>query len=201
MHTTQQFFAGADEGYTPAGLEEHHHTNVATGSGSWYRGPLDERGFPMATMADGTPNGYYLATFDGSDYALCYKGARLPADYQLAIIAPAVVSSAATGDTEVIVNVFAGNAKTKVRMRVRDQADWVTMDQTRRTNPEYAALRARDAAQPRPGQPALPEPVVTTHLWAAPLPADMPPGVHVVEVEATDLFDRTDRAFHLLEVE
>ena len=207
MHTTQQFFAGADEGYKPEAKTEHHHANVATGSGSWFRGPIDEQGFPVATMSDGTPNGYVVATFDGRDYSLRYKAARMPADYQMAIHAPLEVEAAAAGNTEIVANVFQGNEKSRVRLRVRsngsgknDAGDWTTMEQRPGRDPGYVALHRRDAALPTPGQNRLPDPVLTTHLWVGKLPADLSPGVHVVEVETTDMFGQKDRAQRLIEV-
>lgn len=200
MHKTRQFFANEDDGYAPDAHTDHHHANVATGSGSWYNGPLDEQGFPMTTMADGAPNGYLLATFDGHDYSLRYKAARMPKGYQMAIHAPSEVGADQVGGTEVIVNVFGGNEKTRVRMRIRGFGDWFAMQQTERVDPAYVALRNRDIATPTPGQGKLPEPALTPHLWAAMLPANLPPGVYALEVEATDMFDQTDRAFHLIDV-
>ena len=38
-------------------------------------------------------------------------------------------------------------------------------------------------------------------MWAANLPANLPAGVHVLEVESTDMFDQVDRGIHLIEVE
>jgi hypothetical protein len=54
-------------------------------------------------------------------------------------------------------------------------------------DPSYAAgFLAQDAAdRPAPG-PRLPDPAVCYHLWRGLLPADLPPGGHVLLVRATD---------------
>lgn len=200
MHTTQQFVSDADDGYAPEAGTEHLHVNVGTAAGSWFNGPLDEQGLPMTMMADGSPNGYVIATFDGHDCSLRYKAARMPDNYQMAIHAPAEVTADQLGNTEVLVNVFGGNEKTHVRMRVRSHGDWIDMQETQRTDPSYAALYRRDLAHPTPGQGVLPEPVQTPHLWVAKLPQGLQPGIYALEVETTDLFGQTDRAFHLIDV-
>ncbi|MCA9236703.1 MAG: calcineurin-like phosphoesterase family protein [Planctomycetales bacterium] len=200
-HFNQDDFAGEADGYHPHGGGEHHHHNTATGSGSWYRGPKDEAGIPMTAMADGAPNGYVIATFKGNDYKLRYKAARMPADYQMSIHAPEVIPAADTA-AEVLANVFNGNGHSTVRMRVRGHGDWIPMKNVRRPDPAFAAAKVHDDpiadAEKRTKMPA---PLETPHMWAANLPADLPPGVHVVEVEATDMFDQVDRGIHLIEVE
>ncbi|MCH8841113.1 MAG: calcineurin-like phosphoesterase C-terminal domain-containing protein [Planctomycetes bacterium] len=200
-HINHHEFAGAEQGYTPEAATEHHHHNVATGSGSWYRGPLDEQGFPVTTMADGAPNGYILATFQGNEYRLRYKGARKPANYQLAIHAPEVVSSERSDAAEVVVNVFNGNERSRVRMRVRGHGDWTRMEQSPRTDPAYAAAQERDVVVAGDRRKPLPEPKLTEHIWVAKLPAGLSVGMHVLEVEATDMFSQTDRGIRIVEVE
>lgn len=200
-HFQQADFAGEEHGYHPPGGGEHHHHNTATGSGSWYRGPKDETGLPMTAMADGAPNGYVIATFNGNDYKLRYKAARMPADYQMAIHAPEVIPADATA-AEILVNVFNGNGRSQVRMRVRGHGDWVAMNNVRRADPAYGAMKAADDPQAETAvRTKLPAPIETPHMWAANLPADLPAGVHVLEVESTDMFDQVDRGIHLIEVE
>ena len=200
-HINRHDFAGAEQGYTPEAATEHHHHNVATGSGSWYRGPLDEQGFPVTTMADGAPNGYILATFKGSEYRLRYKGARKPANYQLAIHAPEVICGKCDDAALIVVNVFNGNERSRVRMRVRGHGDWIRMEQSPRTDPAYAAAQERDVVAAGDKRRPLPEPKVTEHIWVAKLPAGLPVDMHVLEVEATDMFGNVDRGIRIIEVE
>ncbi len=200
-HINHHDFMGADEGYAPEAATEHHHHNVATGSGSWYRGPLDEQGFPVTTMADGAPNGYILATFKGNEYRLRYKGARKPANYQMVVHAPEVIRGDRDEATEIVVNVFNGNERSRVRMRVRGHGDWTSMEQSPRPDPAYAAAYERDVIAAGDDRRPLPDAKVTEHIWAAKLPKSLPAGMHVLEVESTDMFDQTDRGIRIIEVE
>ncbi len=200
-HFNHHAFLGTEEGYHPeGGTGEHHHHNVATASGSWYRGPLDEGGFPVTTMADGAPNGYILARFKGSDYQLRYKAARMPENYQMAIRTPDVVDQRDTGATEIVVNVFNGTEKSKVRMQVRGQKGWRAMQRSPGVDPFYDKMHQRDVALAGADRRPLPGARLTQHLWRAHLPADLPVGVYVLEVEAIDMFGQVDRGIRLIEV-
>jgi len=197
-HINRHFFSGSEDGYTPKAGTDHHHHNVGTASGSWYRGPLDETGIPCTTMRDGSPNGYVLATFDGTGYKLRFKAARMPAGHQMNIIAPEVVD--ADESAEILVNVFNGSDKSTTRMRIAT-SDWITMDQCERNCPCYEVLYKRDVANRTEGRKTLPGPVKTPHLWTANLPSGLPEGVHVLEVETTDMFGQQDTGKTLLRVE
>ncbi|MDC0936836.1 calcineurin-like phosphoesterase family protein [Pirellulales bacterium] len=200
-HFNQHDFAGPAHGYQPKHGGEHHHHNVVTGSGSWYRGPIDEQGFPTATMADGSPNGYIVATFRGSKYRLRYKAARMPESYQMAIHAPEVLPAADTAG-EVLANVFNGSKNSRVKMRVRGHGDWIVMQPTRRADPGFAAARKHDEPlAEREGRTQYPAPLETPHMWTARLPAGLSAGVHILEVQSTDMFDQVDRGIRLVEVE
>lgn len=199
-HFNHHNFAGAEEGYTPDAATEHHHHNVATGSGSWYRGHLDEEGFPVTTMSDGAPNGYILATFSGNQYRLRYKGARKPDNYQMAIRAPDVVCANCEEPTEIVVNVFNGNERSKIRMRLRGHGDWIAMQQSPRPDPVYAESQKLDVAEAADDRIPLPNPQLTEHIWVADLPAELPVGMHVLEVESTDMFGTVDRGIRIIEV-
>lgn len=200
-HFNHHAFAGRSEGYTAEDGAEHHHHNVATGSGSWYRGPLDEQGFPVTTMSDGAPNGYILATFRGNEYRLRYKAARLPAEYQMAIHTSEVVASECSEQSEVVANVFNGTERSQVRMRVRGHGDWIAMRNSPRRDPLFQAAHERDVAAAGETRKPLPEAATTWHIWAAPLPAGLPPGMYILEVEATDMFGQTDLGKRILDVQ
>jgi len=200
-HINDHKFAGSEDGYTPTEETEHHHHNIVTGSGSWWRGIVDTRGIPLTPMADGAPNGYIIATFRGNEYRLRYKGAHMPGDYQIAVHTPDVVDVADTAKTKVVANVFNGNSKTKVRMRVRGHGEWLPMQHLPQTDPAYAAAHKRDKATDDGKRAILPAPKVSGHIWSAQLPAGIPRGVHVLEVESTDMFDQVDQGIRLIDVD
>ncbi|TWU23764.1 calcineurin-like phosphoesterase C-terminal domain-containing protein [Bythopirellula polymerisocia] len=200
-HFTHQHFSGKEDGYTSDAGGEHHHHNVATGSGSWYKGPQDVQGLPDTTMADGAPNGYILATFKGHDYQLRFKGARMPAEYQMAIQAPEVIAAKDTVPTKIVVNVFNGNEKSKIRMRVRGHGGWQVLPQTPGYDQAYQTYQAHNRDTEREENRVLPEAKFTRHLWSAPLGVALEPGFYVLEVEATDMYGQKDHGVRLIEVE
>ena len=200
-HINEHYVAGPEDGYRPASGSLHLHHNVATGSGSWYRGPHDEQGFPVTTMRDGTPNGFIKAIFEGNRYRERFKASRMPADYQMAIHAPSVISPTETGQTVVLVNVFNGNKKSTVTLRIDKKGDWLRMQQRPQQDPGYTALRAQNFACPPPGRRVLKhEAIVTPHMWETTLPPGLPVGVHVLEVESTDMFGQKEHGTRLIEV-
>ena len=198
-HFNHHQFVGAKEGYDSDQGNEHHHHNVSTGSGSWYGGPKDDLGFPITTMADGAPNGYIKATFKGNEYRLRYKAARLPADHQMLIHTPEVIDG--EQPSEVVANVFNGNKYSKVKMRVREQTSWIAMEQSPRLDPTFSEFHRRDKSAERGARRPISEPRMTAHIWAADLPAGIPRGSYVLEVQSTDMFDNVDKGIRIIEVE
>jgi len=203
-HIQRMRYSGASEGYTPG--TEHLHANLVTTSGSWYRGALDELGIPQTTMRDGAPNGYTILSIDGTEYALRFKAARRPADYQMNIHVPSRIEAEALGGTEVVANVFAGSAKSVVRMRVVDEAGdtvsgWSEMGRDARIDPFYAELKALEAGETPPTGRPLPRPIMSSHVWVNPLPGELEPGFYVVEIETTDAFGQTFRGERAVWVE
>ncbi len=76
-HTTEQSVKG--ESY--AGWHKHtgvdkapfHLIIVGAVSASWWAGDLNDHGVPHATQRLGTPRGYYIFDFDGTDYRDTYR--------------------------------------------------------------------------------------------------------------------------------
>ena len=158
-----------------------------TVSGSWWSGATDERQIPHTTCTDGTPNGYSIISFDGTKYALDYRPAGRPEDYQLQIQAPDVVSTAAEEETTIFVNVFNGSSRSRTEMRV-DSGDWTTMEHTVRNDPYYEQTYAIDAALTNKPWRTMSAPRPSSHLWMSPLPKGLSTGSHLIQVRSTDMF-------------
>ena len=152
-------------------------------------------------MRDGVPNGYVIATFTGNQYKLRFKAARMPSEYQMAIHAPASIAVSRVAASEILANVFNGNKHSTVKMRVRGVGDWITMTRTQRKDPAYVAMFKRDLADEDRPHRVLPEPVATPHMWVANLPVGILPGVHILEVESTDMFGHVDHGIRLIHVD
>lgn len=125
----------------------------------------------------------------------------MPEDYQIAVHTQEVVDVADTAAAQVVANVFNGSAKNKVRMRVRGHGDWITMDRIPQTDPAYEAAYQRDVATADGKRDVLPAPRISGHIWSAQLPAAIARGVHILEVESTDMFGQVDRGIRLIDID
>jgi hypothetical protein len=196
-HNQQHVFIGKDAGWR--GATPHHHLINATSCGSWWRGAPDELGIPHATMSDGAPNGYSIVTFDGSDYSIEFKAARRPANCQMHIFAPDEVAAADAANTDVFVNVYAGSEKSVVEMRF-DDGTWRRLEQVRRPDPFYVALKESEKAERPPNGKTLPGPSGSSHLWTGKLPPTPAKGAHTIQIRTTDMFGHTYDATRVIRV-
>lgn len=185
-HQQVHFFFDPATGWNGEG--EHHHMICGTVCGPWWSGAPDEYGIPHATMVDGTPNGYFFITFDGNEYSIEYKAARAPASFQMNIYAPDEISAADAGDTDVIVNVFAGSDKSTVEMKLGEDGEWVPMRRMLMLDPYIRKIKeAEESDSPPPGR-KLSRQDPTGHIWMKKLPRDPTPGVYVIYVRTIDMF-------------
>jgi hypothetical protein len=148
-HFMQHVFFGPEQGWNAQ--QPLHQLINATACGSWWSGPLDEVGLPPATMADGAPNGYSLVTFDKDSYSIRFKAARRQADYQMNIFAPDEVATGDAAPTELLVNVFAGSARSVVEMQIDGAGSWVRLEAIKRPDPYLVRMKELEKAQNPPG--------------------------------------------------
>ncbi len=188
-HYQRHVFHDAADGWQ--GAQPLHEYNVAAASGSFWGGPPDAAGIPIATMWDGTPHGYAVLSFNGvAAPAIDYRPAREPADHQIGLYAPDTVAPR-LGYVSFFANVFNGHDGWTVEARVDDRV-WSKITRVLEWDPAYAKLYlTQDSrAVPFAGR-RLPDPTVCYHLWRGYLPADLPAGVHTIEVRASDPAGRT----------
>ncbi|MCC5822553.1 MAG: calcineurin-like phosphoesterase family protein [Phycisphaerales bacterium] len=190
-HIQRHFFLGSDDGYVNPENPTHHHYNVGTASGTWWRGRTNVRGVPHAMMRDGTPNGFAVLTVEGNRYSIRYRAAGFPDDYQMNIHAP----DHASGGEAFSVNVFNGSERSRVEFRITGLTDWTPMEHDPQPDPLYAAI-VEEETPPAPGRRPLSRPMEANHIWAATLPSDLTPGTHWLEVRSTDMFAQVDTARH-----
>lgn len=188
-HYHKQVFMSAVEGWRQE--KPHHHVNLGTTSGSWYCGPLDARGIPSSTMRDGTPNGYAFVDFDQNTYRLRWKSAGLPADKQMLVTAPKVMSATVRYTMDFYVNFFMGVPTDTVRYRI-NEGEWKNMRHSLEPDPAYVKewliqYDSETLVAPK----SLPAPIDSSHLWKSRMPNDLPPGEYVLEIEATDQWGQT----------
>ena len=212
-HTTQHVWIGEEDGYR--GEEAFHHHVLTTVSGSWWSGPFDAQALPISVQRDGTPRGYHRMHVDGKDLRVTFKAAGRPESHQMRIMVDAAhhgprggyrdfrpgelydgrINQDQVAAAAVVVNLFDGGPRSKVRFQVDDGA-WADMRRVPTFDPSYLEWAERHAAAIKPW--VAPEP--STHLWIADLPDDLRPGTHLVSVAATDEFGSTHHGHKVLEV-
>lgn len=186
QHYHEHQFLGEQQGWR--GSQPHHHLICVTVSGSWWSGAKDERGIPHTTMADGAPNGHAVLSFNGRGYHIDFQGAGT--DDSMGIRVPDVVARDQIDATEVCVNVYNGNIKTKVRMNVQGTDEWIELEKRVAIDPFYQRIWEDEQKFNPPIEPKLTRPKPSSHVWFGKLPSDLPEGMHILNVEATDMHGR-----------
>lgn len=195
----------------------HHHFNVGTTSGSWWRGYKNEVDVPMTMMRDGTPNGYAMIAFNGVDYLIDWKVAGSPESHQMNIHVPRGILAGSADTTLLTVNFFNGCEQSDVEYRVEGLTSWKTMTKISKFDPYYLKVYERWenlkylevpekwendpqlVNKPNIGRP-ISNPQASAHLWEADLGTDWPVGRHVIEVRAKDRNGRTYQAIKTFRV-
>lgn len=196
------------------GDAKHHHHVLSAVSGSWWSGPFDVRGIPVALAADGAPNGCHVLSIDGNQATMQLIPAHYPARGQMRIMvetqnhasAPEVLRTyrvgallggpiprEATDAANLLVNLFDGGPRSTVSFSVAGGGH--AMERVARLDPFVQEVYARNADTKKPW--VKPEP--SSHIWQARLPA-LPAGTHRIAVTAHDEYGRAHEASLLLEV-
>lgn len=195
LHMVYHHFLGEEFGWPNA--EPLHHLVTSTVSGTWWGGPKDDRGIPVAMQRDGVPNGYHIFTFEGAHYRETIRGFGVDRETQLRVEAPVgAVRVAELAGTELIVNVFSGNSRNRVEARVNGGA-WFRMENVTGPSPTFESLLARHPETFGASIRAIP----TNHLWSAPIPqALQTPGVHRIDVRTVDAYGQIHAGASVVEV-
>ena len=210
-HTNEHWYLDRADGGA------HHHHVLAAVSGSWWSGPFDERGIPVALESDGSPNGFHILSIDGPRYETTLVPARDPSRGQMRIMLdsqlhrgdPEVlaevmpgtllngpIAQAAAGSTRVVVNLFDGGPKSTVTMTLGRSGKPVPLAKVERLDPFVQEVYGRNAAVKKPWV----KPDIVSHLFQATLPADLPVGTHRIAVVARDEYGRSHTGGMVLEV-
>ena len=106
-HTTEHHHFGRGDGFDRN--VPHHHQVLTAACGSWWSGPLDSTGVPVADSRDGTPKGFHVLSVDGNQYSTRYAPFGPVTDPDMRII----VDHAGL-ESEIFVDVFDGDLRTRV---------------------------------------------------------------------------------------
>ncbi|NOZ63062.1 MAG: metallophosphoesterase [Calditrichaeota bacterium] len=194
MHIIEHYFLDEKMGWQ--GSEPLHEMLCAAGCGAWWSGPKDYRGIPLATEEDGTPNGYHIFTFSDANYSEKFKPASKPATEQMRISYPrGVMNSDSLRYKKIIVNVYDGSEKSVTQFSL-DNAPWLKMTREKFKDPYFDLLYSL----PQKNTPSWINPKAASHIWTAPLPEDLPKGIHKIIVKTSDQFGNSYQAARIFEV-
>lgn len=212
-HTNEHWYFGADEGFS-AGA--HHHHVLAAVSGSWWSGPFDARGVPMALESDGSPNGFQILAVDGTHYETtlipahdCTRGQmrimvesqihgedkEVTRDYRAAALLGSPISADLAQSARVVVNFYDGGPRSKLMLAVGAD-EFAPMQRVERLDPFVEDVYERNNATKKPWVQAG----KSGHVWQSPLPPDLKPGTYRLLVRATDEYGRAHEGSMVLEV-
>ena len=201
MHATEHQYLPLGRGHV-----EHHHQSLAAISGSWWSGPYDHRGRPLALGVDGCPPGFHMLEIDGTQYATRFVPLA-PQESQWRTVlarctpcrdtgANVIDGAVAKSDApcEVAVNVFDGGPRTRVRLRMPG-GEWQSMQRVRKPDPFMLDHFAKAGGVRHDWVKAE----TCEHLWTTPLQAHEP-GLHRAQIEVTSEFGHTMRDFKVVEL-
>jgi hypothetical protein len=196
----------------------HHHFNVGTTSGSWWNGMRNETDVPHTMMRDGTPNGYSIIKFKGTEYIIDWKVAGSSEDHQMNIHTPRGIKKNSGDTTLLTVNFFNGGEESRVYYKIKGIDGWEEMQRVEKPDPYYLMINQRWknlnklnvydlwkadtslADEVFPGT-RMPWPQKSTHIWEANIGTDLPAGRHIIEVKAKDRYGRSFTDFHSIRVD
>ncbi len=212
-HTNEHWYFTAADGF--AGGTHHHHILAAV-CGSWWSGPFDARGIPMALQSDGTPNGFHMLSVDGAAYTTTLVPAHDPSrgqmrimldsqvqgpdkevirDYHTGALLAGPLAADRLASTRLVVNLFDGGPRSKVEVSIGG-SPYKAMTKTERLDPFVVEVYARNQDSKKPWVEAG----RSSHIWQVTLPGSLEPGTHKVAVRATDEYGRSHASSMVLEV-
>jgi hypothetical protein len=204
MHLTEHHYLGADAGF--AGGTPHHHHVLTAASGGWWSGAKDVRGIPAADAEDGSPNGYHLLIVEGANYhtrfvpAAGKSGAQLRASIERLVPGTPRAGPLSPADVEhceLVANVFDGGPATRVRYSIAGVTrEPRPMQRVTSPDPHMVRVFADQRALQKPWMRAL----SSSHIWRAPMPTALRPGVYCALVQADDEYGRPLQCHLLFEV-
>lgn len=165
--------------------------------GNWWVGEKDWQGIPTALMQCGTPRGYFVLDFEGSDYCFRYKGVGLDENRQMDIwihgsdtLDRRVEAFRELPGNTVIANIYGGSDSTKVWMQV-DQGIWQPMQRVKLVAPYVSRLNTWNKEKIYPTRisrrGALRQ-QASPHLWQGYLSGSLLPGIHTLRIRGEDRF-------------
>jgi hypothetical protein len=177
MHTTEHAYLAVKDD----SVQTHHHHVLAAICGSWWSGPDDYKGMPLAMGCDGCPSGYHMLSIDGAGYTTTFHALNA-AEGRMRV-------EVITGDgaTDVFVNLFDGGPISHVHV-CSAGGEKLRLSRVRRTDPLIEAHYLKPDVERRSWVKAEP----CEHLWHVRLPQPASPSqITRLQIEARDEYGRS----------
>lgn len=171
---------------------------AGAGCGCWWHGPKDPAGLPYGMCTDGMPNGYFKFQFKGNGFRYRFFPANpgAHAHSQMRINFPdGNLSRDQLRHRYINVNVFTGTPKTVVTCRL-DKGPEIEMTRQVMEDPFFDKLVKDNPEEYIWWMQA----VCSSHIWIAPLPDDLEPGLHRLKVTAKDHQGEVFTAYRLFNI-
>ncbi|MBN2347711.1 MAG: calcineurin-like phosphoesterase C-terminal domain-containing protein [Bacteroidales bacterium] len=189
-HTLQHCYFNKPDGWF--GNKELHQIVCSSVSGSWWSGPKDENGIPLATQIDGVPNGYFIIEFQDNTYVHTYFQAGNSAN-QIRIESPKGVGEE-NGSRKIIVNVFNGNKYSNVIAAI-DNSKTIDLSNEIMKDPyidnQFQTYKKEYKSWISPSK--------STQIWSGDI-YSIEKGFHILKVTVIDEFDRKNNFFSVFEI-
>ena len=178
------------------GKAEFPSLTAGAACGTWWHGPKDPRGIPYGMCTDGAPNGYFSFTFTGNRFNYRFYPSNSSLHSQMRINSPvARISSRELPGHSIEVNIFAGTPRTVVTYQL-DDGPGTAMERKIMPDSFFSELVK---ANPDSYSEWM-KPSNCSHLWVAPLPEHLEPGLHRLKVTAVDHQGDVFTAYRLFEI-
>lgn len=186
-HTTEHHMLDHRHGFTRS--EPHHHQVLTAACGSWWSGPRNQSGVPVAISRDGSPKGFHILSVDGNSYRTRFVAADAYEPPQLRLLVAQrshetsnwqIGCQVCCNDlpiARVFVDVFDARPTTRVQLEIDGTHSCrLDMERTFVSNPLVEDFFNQYRHLCRPWVEAAP----SSHLWSINLPQTLPPGIHKV---------------------
>ncbi|MCU4155834.1 calcineurin-like phosphoesterase family protein [Carboxylicivirga sp. A043] len=175
----------------------HEGVNVGATCGSWWSNPKDENGIPVSTCQDGSPKGYFVFDFEGSNYSYEFIPIHYDDAFQIRISSPlGRIKQEELDSSKIVINWFVGKPHQKVEVRI-DGGEPFLMKNFYGNDPFYEqTLGIRKTVPDWPPRAAK-----SSHMWKLPLPGNLRKGTHRIEVTAYGENDKVFKAYKIIEIE
>jgi hypothetical protein len=185
-HTHRHYHHFIDKDHGFPGEQPHHMISVGTVCGAWWAGAPNEYGIPHAMMSDGTPNGFAFLHIDKNDWKLEWRTAGRAAGFQMHIDAPEVVLVDSKDGIKVIANIYNALPDAVVKMKIGENGEWIDMKRVPQKDPIRLAEKEKEKQLGEVPWRKMGGDADSQHIWEAELNPVFEPGVHSIQVKASD---------------